>query len=340
MESINKFVTISCASYFGSGSSAVTDYLSEFKDVKSLTNYEFRFAHDPDGLSELEYNLVENFNRHNSGHALKRYKKLVDYYGNHLLVKRYEPFFNNKWKSLSYEYIDSLVDFSFAGRWQYDFYDRGPFYEFWAKFVDRVLHKTIWKNEPDKNCFFGKSITYASHPTEKKFIECTQEYTSKLLNEANKERSKFLMVDQIVPSSNIDRHLRYFENLKVVVVDRDPRDIYLLSKYVWKDEVVPKDIDLFCQWYEYTRSTQENENWDNENKLLVQFEDLVYKYDETTEKIRKWVGLDEINHINKKEIFNPEVSKKNTRYWISHSECIDEAKYIEDKLSKWIYHYE
>ena len=67
---------ITCASYYGTGSSAISDYISEFKGVKSLTDYEFRFAHDPDGLSELEYNLVENFNRHNSGHALKRYKKL------------------------------------------------------------------------------------------------------------------------------------------------------------------------------------------------------------------------------------------------------------------------
>ena len=89
------------ASYYGSGSSAVTDLLSEFEGVKSLTNYEFRFAQDPDGLSELEYNLVENFNRHNSGHALKRYRDLVDYYGDHLFVRRYEPFFQNKWKELS-----------------------------------------------------------------------------------------------------------------------------------------------------------------------------------------------------------------------------------------------
>ncbi len=48
---------------------AVTDLLGEFDNIKSLTEYEFRFAHDPDGLSELEYNLVENFNRH-AAHAL------------------------------------------------------------------------------------------------------------------------------------------------------------------------------------------------------------------------------------------------------------------------------
>lgn len=71
---------ISCASYYGSGSSAITDFVSEFDNVYSFTNEEFRFIQDPNGISDLEYNLVENFNRHNSGHALKRYKKLVDFY--------------------------------------------------------------------------------------------------------------------------------------------------------------------------------------------------------------------------------------------------------------------
>lgn len=34
---------ISCASYYGTGSSAITDFFSEFDNVFSLTNYEFRF---------------------------------------------------------------------------------------------------------------------------------------------------------------------------------------------------------------------------------------------------------------------------------------------------------
>ena len=63
---------ITCASYYGSGSSAITDFVSEFRTVYSFTNEEFRFVQDPDGVADLEYHLVENFNRHNSGHAIKR----------------------------------------------------------------------------------------------------------------------------------------------------------------------------------------------------------------------------------------------------------------------------
>ena len=85
---------ISCASYYGSGSSAITDFVSEFDTVYSFTDEEFRFVQDPDGVSDLEYNLVENFNRHNSGHAIKRYKKLVDFYCGNMFGKKYEKFFH------------------------------------------------------------------------------------------------------------------------------------------------------------------------------------------------------------------------------------------------------
>ena len=68
---------ITCASYYGCGSSAVTDLISEYEGVKSLTNYEFRFIHDIDGISDSEHHLIDNPNRHNSGHALKRFKKLM-----------------------------------------------------------------------------------------------------------------------------------------------------------------------------------------------------------------------------------------------------------------------
>lgn len=328
---------ITCASYYGTGSSAVTDYISEFSGVASLTNYEFRFAHDPDGLSELEYNLVENFNRHNSGHALKRYRKLVDYYGNHFLVRRYEPYFNNQWKKLSYEYINSLTDFTYKGSWQYDYYDRGNWFEFWHKLPNRILKKTIWRNNEKFMSMLKNEITLASHPSEKRFLECTRKYTDALLMTANKQNKPILMVDQILPSSNIERHLRYFNNMQVVVVDRDPRDLYLLGKYVWYDTIVPRDLDTFCKWFVYARSTREQEHWVSTKILRLQFEDLIYKYDESMAKIREWVGLNEVDHVKPKQYFDPSKSIKNTRLWVQNPKYKAEADEIAFKLPEYLY---
>ena len=99
---------ITCASYYGTGSSAVTDFVAEFDNVYNFTNEEFRFIQDPDGISDLEFNLVECFNRHNSGHSLKRYKKLVDFYAGNFFGSKYAGFFGDRWKQLSYEYIDAF----------------------------------------------------------------------------------------------------------------------------------------------------------------------------------------------------------------------------------------
>lgn len=329
---------VTCASYFGTGSSAVIDYISEFSCVKTLSsNYEFRFAHDPDGLSELEFNLVENFNRHNSGHALKRYKRLVDYYSDHFLVRRYEPYFNNQWKKLSYEYINSLTDFTYKGAWQYDYYDRGPWFEFWHKLPNRILKKTIWRNNEKGIDMLKNEITYASHPSEEKFLKCTREYTDALLRAANKENMPILLVDQLLPSSNIERHMRYFNNIQVIVTDRDPRDLYLLGKYVYNTSIIPRDIETFCKWYIYARSTREKENWDSSKILLIRFEDLIYRYDETTAKIREWVGLNEADHINPKKFFDPSKSIKNTRLWKQNPKYRAEADEIAKILPNHLY---
>ena len=50
-----------------------------------------------------------------------------------------------------------------------------------------------------------------------------------------------VMVDQLIPSSNIDRYTRYFDDIKVVVVERDPRDVWMCERYVWREGVIPSD---------------------------------------------------------------------------------------------------
>ena len=139
---------ISCASYYGSGSSAITDLLSEYDNIFSFTDEEFRFVQDPDGISDLEYNLVQNFNRHNSGRAIKRYKRLVDFYAGNIFSHKYEKYFHGKWKEKSYQYIDELTDFTYKGSWMYDYLDRGVTFYYLTHLPTKLLHATIWRKQP------------------------------------------------------------------------------------------------------------------------------------------------------------------------------------------------
>lgn len=330
---------ITCASYYGTGSSAVTDYVSEFDTVYSFTNEEFRFIQDPDGISDLEFNLVECFNRHNSGHALKRYKRLVDFYCGNVFGCKYTAFFGDKWKKCSYEYIEALTDFTYHGWWMYDLYDRGSFFYFRKRILNKLLHMTIWRGQIDRQYNSMKSeITYGSHPSKEKFLKCTQDYIHNLFHSVVPKDMEILMVDQILPPMNLQRYLRYFKDpVQVVVVDRDPRDVFILDKYVWKDGILPNDVETFCKWFKYTRAHRKEENLNTDNIRFVRFEDLIYKYGDTTSQLRDWLGLSEKDHKRVGQIFNPNISKSNTQTWKDLPQSKNEIEYIEANLSEYLY---
>lgn len=330
---------LTCASYYGTGSSAITDLLSEYECCKSMSEYEFRFVQDPEGISDLEYNLVENHHRHNSGHALKRYKKKVDFLAGGRIIKKYEPFFYYHWKEYSYEYIDKLTEFAYKGYWHQDVIDKGQVFYFIKRLYNKILQKTIWINQKDRSLNEMKNeVTLCSAPSEEQFLELTRTYIDKLFSVANPEKKRNIIVDQIVPPSNIDRYLRYFNDIKVFVVDRDPRDIYLLEKYIWKGKVIPtENVELFCKWYKYTRKHRNKEEYDKKRVIFIQFEDLIYHYSDTVTRIEKWLGLDPRLHIDKMKYLNPDKSINNTRLWEKIKGIDDEIKQIESNLKDYLY---
>ncbi|MEY8735986.1 hypothetical protein AB9M75_01755 [Lactobacillus sp. AN1001] len=338
---------VSCASYYGSGSSVITDFVSEYSNVYSFSDEEFRFVQDPDGIADLEYNLVENFNRHNSGHSLKRYKRLVDFYTGNIFGRKYEKFFHGEWKKISYEYIDSLTDFKYNGWWQYDLIDKGNLYYFRKRILNKLLKATVWRNQPERTMNTMKDeITYCSHPSEKKFLELTQKYIDDLFTSVIDDRNiDMLMVDQIVPPTNIERYSRYFKDIQVICVDRDPRDIYILESYFWRDGVIPRNVSDFCKWFKYTREHRKHENMDNEKMKFIHFEDMIYHYSSTTKDIEMWLGLDSVNHTRKYDFFDPQKSIKNTQVWkreklSSDKKINDEVEFIEKHLSEYLYNFD
>lgn len=332
-----KFIT--CASYYGTGSSAITDLISEYEGIYDFTNEEIRFLHDPDGISDLEHNLIENFNRHNSGHALKRYKRLVDFNNGRYLGLKYQRFFGDNWKNISYQYIDALTDFKYHAYWLYDFYDRGTFYHFRKRFLNKILKATIWRNRPDRQYNSMKNeFTLCSHPSEERFLKLTRAYINDLFG-AVCPNDKIAVVDQLVPSTNIERYLRYFDDIHVVVVDRDPRDVWVLEKYVWKDGVIPhEDVETFCKWFKYTREHRKYENLNTEKIKFIKFEDLIFHYKESVKELEEWLGLNESQHLFPRTRFNPDKSVLNTQTWLRLDNIpMQDIQYIENHLSEYIY---
>lgn len=326
---------ITCAGYYGTGSSAVTDLLNECDNVHDMGDYEFRFVQDPDGISDLEYNLVENNHRHNSGYAIKRYEKNVDFLNGNKFFKKYNRYFDNKWKEFSREYINSLVTLKYKGAWHQELRDLG----FFAFFIERSINKIVglFKKEFFISVFLRSNNEYVSYPAEN-FYSLTKKYIDNLFEYANKDNKEFVMADQLVPPSNVSRYLRYFNNLKVICVERDPRDLFILEKK-WRGTIIPKDVKDFCIWYRTTREHRKYEIDDKKNCLRINFEDLIYKYDEYTKKIFDFVGIKESHHTKKNTRLIPEQSKKNTKLWVNNKQYRDEILIIEQMLPEYLYKY-
>lgn len=328
---------ITCASFYGSGSSALTDLVSEYDCVKDLTDYEFRFLYDLDGVSDLEYHLCECHDRHNSGHALKRFQRLSEFNAGTFFNSRYEPFFNGQYMKLTRKYIDSLVEFSYPGWWFYDIYDKGKIYYYIMMEFNHILRKIT----RGKKKILPKEKIICSHPSETKFIKCTRKYVSELMSAANKEKLPYLEIDQLVPSQNLNRILRYFsDDIFVFVVDRDPRDIYTSNRFYWKEHICPTyDVNDFCDWFIYTRESGDKEEYDSSIVYKLQFEDLIYKYKDTIHKIEEFTGLNNNNHSKQFSKFNPKHSVNNTKIWKKHN-IDEEISVIEARLTKYLYPFE
>lgn len=330
---------VTTTGFYGTGSSAITDLLREYDSVSCKDDYEIRFLYDPDGVSDLEYNLIENPNRHNSSHSLKRFMRNMDRLDHIWFVNRYNKYFNGDFLPIIKKYISSITELEYNSTWHYDVYDKGNFYYILTRTYSKLCsmsHKVFHTKMNGRALFSKNEKAYLTTVDEDVFLKATREMVSSVANILNDKNCPIIMFDQLVPPSNIQRYNRYVENLKILIVDRDPRDIYLLEKEVWHGTIVPvDDVVNFCKWFKWTRETAKNS--DTDNVLRVQFEDLIFNYDISIRRIENFLGLSPKSHSKKMQYFVPKRSAINTQLWRSYTQYDKEMEYIRKSLPEFCY---
>lgn len=326
---------ITCTGYHGTGSSIITDYLKEFSEIESLGEFEFRFLQDPNGVADLEDSLLRNNARLNSDRAIYEYLRLVkilnsNYTNRFWKTSTYKVVFKDKFLIHSQEYIKNLVDISWRGYW-HDFEFRNfSFFSRAMNFVFKILEIVSKKKNIGK-----KKVMYFSYPVDN-FYEKTKEYLNNLFEEVSDK--KILAFDQLVPCCNIDRYLNYFDNIKIIIVDRDPRDLYILNKVIWKESVVPTDtVENFIKHFKLLRKHQQYEKEDKRKVLRIRFEETIYNYDRTMKIIDKFLEIENLNHKNPKKYFNPQKSINNTQIFKLYPDLQEDIKKIEKELVEYCY---
>ena len=325
--------------YMGSGSSAVTDIVSEFKDCEnSFKSFEYVMLHCPNGLFDLEDKLLIGNNAIRSDEALRAFeyqmKKL--YNKKYWWVGNYKKIIGEDFFNMTKEFINGIQDLNYEGYWY--FQEEVDFKMFLKLNVLKILKIITFNKLKLKKVLKYKDGMRISFNSPEEFYKKSHDYIYKIIELISKNKENVIL-DQLLLPFNLFRVDNYFDDrLKVIVVERDPRDVYILNKYVWGKKKIsvpmPTDVEDFCTYYKKMRESEKKT--DSSKVLRVKFEDLIYNYDQKLDEITEFLGFNQKNHIYKKSRFNPDLSIKNTQLF-RKKEYADEISIIEKKLSNYLY---
>lgn len=327
---------IGSCGYGATGSSVLTDLLREYDGVQVYDAYEFTIAYRVDGLQDLEYHLMKQYAKNCSGdYAIKRFLEMSNCYKTPFIHK---PCSGDEFKTLSREFIDGIVQLKYRGVDTADMLTGNVLRNIFAfaskkvfmpKFVEKITHKPsfLWP------C---REMYYSIEP--ENFYDEARQYINKILKAMGADLSKPICLDQPFEGNNPENSMKFFEDSYAVIIDRDPRDLYLEFKYTNHPDgkFFPRtNVHDFTVYYKNMRKNQV----ETSNRVLrIGFEEFIYEYEASVEKLEKFLGLKE--HKRPKTGFKPERSINNTQQIRKHPCDVNDIRYIEEHLSEYLFPFE
>ncbi len=331
---------LTCTGYGNSGSSAATDFFSEFDNVQLVTHlFECTFIHETDGLYDLEQ-AVEEGHRLKVDLAVKRFMALME----RLQWEEYHKYFNGRFLDYTREFLAEAIGCSWKGWWHRAF-ELQPL-SFKQRMIAELANRRFKKlKRQDKYSLYETDSwipSYLPWITEyyecdvEHFRDCARRYLEKLLSQFNPDNKEYLLIDQLLPPIHAERYLHYFDEVKIIIVDRDPRDYYVCNNLFWANRFLPtQDLDTYIRWYGKTRGA----TVENVQVKRILLEDLVYDYANTAESLMAFAGLNETQWTAKGQLLKPENSRKNTRIFEKYSNYGEDVGRIASELSHWLFDY-
>ncbi len=324
--------------YMGSGSSAITDLISEFDGYDAdMGSFEYVFLHCPSGVFDLEDKLLVGNNALRSDEALHTFlSEMKDLYDRKIWwVANYKERLSPRFLEITEQFVEELTQYE-SGVYWYVQQKQTPMMV--LKLMARKALMLVTGGKLKIKIPLRYSTRKISFVSPSEYYDAAKRYLDSLWNEMGIAKRN-LILDQLILPHNAWRMENYFgDNAECFVVDRDPRDIFLLNKYVWakNDEVVPypTEVEDFCKYFRRVREIEKS----TENKHVHRFffEDLVYRYDECVKEIQDILQVDADQHSRKREGFNPDKSIHNTQLF-QKKEYQEEAAYIARELQEYLY---
>ena len=297
----------------GFGSSGLSAFINLLDEIDGFytTPQEFAMFNDPDGIISLESAIIDNWSIFQGNVALRRFKKFAN-----VLSKKYVSpypnldyslFFGSDFKKAVNKYVDNLTNITFMGM---------------SYGVDTLISRQLNQRFPifRRSSLTNDKMYVAKNLNEKEFLEYTRIFINDLAEICLKKYNKSSFVfDEGFVSLSLNKVLRYLpEDSKVVVVIRDPRDVYAelrASNDAWMFQ--PNKINDFIEYQRamFTRWEEQKIICDPKRFIELKFDDLILNYEESVSNIFKFLSISPESHIKPKTKLKPEISIKNVGRW-------------------------
>ena len=345
---IGKYVAVT--GFFGTGSSAIIDLLKEYDGVNIAspvsTDYEHMALYSNGAFFDLASKLLSPYRSvYGSDLAINDFilaaKRLnnIDFgwYGG------YKKHYGDLYMNSVNEFISSISEIKPGRTAAHCIGIRFSLVKALLQIGAKILYKRPITVLGRKYIYDGLP-SYYSMPTKAEFTNAAKEYISKYLIMCSK-KGDINIFDHLLWPQQANCIDDFFpDNFRLIIVIRDPRDVFLLNKNYWFKPPVaspkskpyfPTESSKFCE--EWLRIMPEQIT--SKKVLLVQFEDLIYQYDSTKTRIEDFLEINSKDHIKKFKYFNPQKSIENTQIHLLMDDWKKEVQPLYEKLNNYIYKY-
>lgn len=314
-------MTVAVTSYYGTGSSAVLDLLSEYEPCfeGNFRHFEHVPFYFPNGLFDLEYKLLQGNDPHRSDEAIKSFRHAMYELDrkNFTWFGTYQQYFGSQFKDNVDEFLSAITQFTCTGSW-YNYYQRGRLS------LPKILKDCI-KTVMNRPLFgeFGRLVPQLTEQelelsfiSPEEFYAHAKVFVKKYLDMFRTDPNGIMLIDHLLLPHNANRIDNYFDDdFRLIVVDRDIRDMFVLCTYIWPDMGFPSPYPTQPEKFLAHRNNMKRaeQRIDHPHILYLNFEDLIYRYEETVAKIEKFAGLTPQQHVRPRTRFIPENSINNTQ---------------------------
>ena len=325
---------IGTCGFGATGSSVITDYLKEFDDVIVKDDLEFTYVSGLDGLLYLERAVMHPYNRTiDSIYAIKRFGEYVE-------RKKYSYQIHGLSPEVFEASAKRLIDTITMTKWYFQDIRKGSFhyrsrYFFHTYMLKKIISKREQKTGHRAECWPLTEVKLSVKPDN--FYDAARQHVDELMSAMGLDQNKIIALDQPFPGNNPQACFPFYKDPYAVVVDRDPRDLYVFgkTKLMGKMRFFPiETVEDFIIYYRCLRQDQPYLE-PNPRILRLRFEDMVYEYDKTTAKLRDFLHLPMNPHP--KSVFDPDLSIANTQVFKRYTQFADDVKKIEEALPEYLF---